>query len=195
MAKDQPPSEPGEATVMLRASAAGDAVQAQRVFELLYAELRQLAENSMRGERQDHTLQPTALVHEVWLKAFEPTGAAFADRRHFLAVSARAMRQVLVDHARTRGRAKRGGRWERVAIEQAEAADDAAAGATDLLALDDALERLKATSPRAAEVVELRYFGGLSPAEAADALELSESTVAREWRFARAWLTKELDSE
>lgn len=187
--------DPSEATELLRRAGAGGETEQARLVELLHAELRDLAARAMSSEREGHTLQPTALVNEAWVKLFEPDNVHFGDRRHFLAVSARVMRQVLVDHARGRKRLKRGGGWQRMQIDEAEArlaADDDAG--FDLVALDGALDSLRAESPRAAQVVELRFFGGLSVEETADAMELSERSVAREWRFARAWLARRLES-
>jgi RNA polymerase sigma factor (TIGR02999 family) len=187
--------DPGEASEILHQASEASEEAHERLLEILHRELRELAGQAMFRERDDHTLQPTALVHEVWIKLFEPGNPDFADRRHFLAVSSRVMRQVLVDHARARRRVKRGGLWQRVNLEAAQG--ELAAGEQegfDLVALDGALDELRSMSPRQAQVVELRFFGGLSVEETASALELSERSVAREWRFARAWLANRLGS-
>jgi RNA polymerase sigma factor (TIGR02999 family) len=157
----------------------------------LYAELRELAARLMVDERTGHTLQPTALLHEAWAKL---AGAGFErranDRAHLLRLTARAMRQVLVDHARARAAAKRGRRAE---LEQLDEWLDGIQGqSVDVLALHEAVERLSTIDPELAGIVELRFFGGLSIAEAAQALGVSDSTVERGWRTARAWLQCEL---
>ena len=187
--------QPGEASEILHLSSTGREQAQERLRELLHAELRGLAGHAMSRERDDHTLQPTALVNEVWLKLFDSATADFADRQHFLAVAARAMRQVLVDHARARQRVKRGGRWRRVELEEAQAQIAAGqADGFDLVALDAALDELRELAPRQAQVVELRFFADLSVEETARALDLSERSVAREWRFARAWLSTRLSN-
>ena len=145
----------------------------------------------MRQERLDHTLQPTALVHEAYLRLFPEQAADWADRSHFLRCAARAMRQILVDHARRRNRRKRGGDRNRVPL------DSGVAFVSDqrpdiLLALDEALTRLEALDPRQAEVVELLYFTGMTQPEAAEALRVSPRTINREWRLARAWLREQV---
>ncbi len=185
----------GEASRMLRRAAGGDPAADELLRERLYEELRAMAGGYMKGERADHTLQPTALVHEAWLKLFDPGELAFRDRRHFLATAARAMRQILVDHARARGRVKRGGGGRRVEgeIDLVAAPGAPEADGVDLVALDGALEALRAHAPRQAEIVELRTFAGLAVEEVARVLEVSERTVVREWRFARAWLSRELE--
>lgn len=195
----QDPQGPAEATRILRAAAGGARGEAERLYELLYAELHEQAARAMRGERADHTLQPTALVNEAWIKLFDAEASDYADRRHFLAVSARVMRQVLVDHARGLRRLKRGGDWDRIALEAAsgeagEVGESGGVGDADLdcIALDAALVELGERSPRQAQVVELRFFGGMSNGGVAEVLEVSERTVEREWRFAKAWLSVRL---
>ncbi|WP_145066964.1 ECF-type sigma factor [Engelhardtia mirabilis] len=183
---------PEDATRLLRRAAQGGQGGDARLIELLQPELRRLAEQAMARERSDHTLQPTALVNEVWLKLFEPDQVSFADRQHFLALSAQVMRQVLVDHARARRRLKRGGGWQRVQLQDAQGELQIDEVELDLLALDAALEDLRILAPRQAQVVELRFFGGLSVEQTAQALSTSESSIAREWRFARAWLATRL---
>jgi len=176
-----------EATRALRALARGEPEQEPRLFELVYAELRRLAARCLEQERADHTLQPTALVHEAYLELIGPDGSASVkDRQQFLAIAAQAMRRTLIDHARGKQRAKRGGGWKRVELEP----ELGAAGAEelDLLELDRALEALHAHSEELARLVELRFFAGLPMNEVADVLGISERTAGREWSFARAWL-------
>lgn len=170
----------------------GDSAAA-RVFPLLYEQLRELAERQLKRERRDHTLQPTALVNEAFLKLEGQRDAKLRSRSHLLAVVAVAMRRILVDHAQRRGSQKRGGGRERLDLEGATgiAAPDGAP-AVDLLALDEALEKLAALDERKAKVVELRWFAGLSVEETAEALASSPATVKRDWEFARAWLLREL---
>jgi RNA polymerase sigma factor (TIGR02999 family) len=167
----------------------GDAAALDRLLPLVYAELREIAGAHMRRERPDHTLQPTALVHEAFLRMAGSAALSAQDRTHFLRTASQAMRRVLVDHARARNAQKRGGALH-VTL------DEAIAGqrepAVDMLALDDALTRLGAAEPRWAQVVELRYFAGLEIPEVAAALGISPATVKRDWQFARAWLSKEL---
>lgn len=181
-----------DATRLLQAAVGGDAQGSEQLLGLLYEELRAMADAQMARERGDHTLQATALVHEAWMKLFDRDGLAFDDRRHFLATAARAMRQILVDHARGRQRAKRGGGWHRVEPDVQLA--DERGEELDLVVLDRALDGLRAHAPRQAQVVELRYFGGLPVEETAAVLGVSERTVMREWRFAKAWLTRELEA-
>jgi len=145
----------------------------------------------MRRERSGHTLQPTALVHDAYVRLAEGGTTDWRDRTHFLAVASTVLREVLVDHGRRRTAAKRGGGWCRISLDEAE--DGAADRTVDILALDETLTELARHHPRAARVVELRFFGGLSVEEAAQALELSAGTVKLDWRFARAWLNHKLD--
>ena len=155
------------------------------LLEAVYDELRRLAGAYLARERSDHTLQPTALVHEAYAKlASQET--PWANRAHFMGIAAQAMRRILVDHARGKHRAKRGGGWQRVELDVALAEDPSQT--LDLLALDEALSELAILSPREAQVVELRYFGGLDVVEVAEVLDVSSRTVKRAWRFARAWL-------
>lgn len=158
----------------------------ERILPLVYDELRVLARAHLRHERPDHSLRATALVHEAYLRLLGDHRPAWNDRRHFFRAAAEAMRRILIEHARRRGRVKRGGGRVRVALESADLA--AEQDLEDLLALDDAFRRLDKQDPRAADVVRLRFFAGLSVAETAEALDLSERTVKREWTFARAWL-------
>lgn len=161
-------------------------------FPDTYAQLRAVASRYLAGGGA-LTLQPTALVHEAWLRlaGTNADGVAWRDRAHFCAVAARAMRQALVDHIRRRSADKRGGGWERVTLTGVLGPD----AGVELLALEGALEQLQALDPRQARIVELRYFGGLSVAEVADCLEVSVSTVEKEWRAARAWLGVALSAD
>jgi RNA polymerase sigma factor (TIGR02999 family) len=156
---------------------------------LVYAELRRLAVSQMRQEHRDHTLQPTALVHEAYLR-LAGHRAGFRSRIHFYGAAAQAMRRILVDHARGRGAQKRGQRDPLVDLEKLVGVG--VERPIELVALDEGLDRLAAVAPRAAKVVELRFFGGLSVADAAAFLDISPATVKREWTFARAWLFRAL---
>jgi RNA polymerase sigma factor (TIGR02999 family) len=183
---------PGQITLLLADMRRGDPAALPKLVPMLYDELRRLAGSFLRGERPGHTLQPTALVHEAYLKLVGQRGG-FENRAQFLAVAAQAMRRILVDYARRRVAAKRGGGVGPVDLEAA------AAGATveqsrELIAVDQALEKLTALDPRQARVVELRYFGGLSVEETAAALDIAPRTVKREWAMAKAWLRVEISS-
>lgn len=171
---------------LLRSAREGDPRAAQELASLLYSELHELARREMGRERRDHTLQPTALVNEAYLRLFGGGGEPFQDRESFFAAAANTLRRVLVDHARRRGREKRGGGHARVPLEGLELA--APLEDEDLLALDESLGALAAFDPNKARIVELRFFAGLSAAEVGRVLGASESTIRREWRVARAWL-------
>ncbi len=173
-------------------SAAGDADAAEALFPLVYDELRRVAASALRRERAGHTLQPTALVHEAFLRLAEADTAAWDNRAHFVAIAARVMRRVLVDHARKRNAAKRGTGEIRVPLEDVDV--PAATLDVDLVALDTALARLATFDPRQARIVELRFFGGLSVPETAALVGASDRTVKRDWQIARAWLTRELST-
>jgi len=177
-----------EATLALQALVRGDSAQEPRLFELVYDELRRLAAQLLAGERRDHTLQPTALVHEVYLELIGPDGSvSVKDRQHFLAIAAQAMRRALIDHARGKQRAKRGGGRKRVDLDS----NLAVTGEElDLLELDCALDALRAHSAELAQLVELRFFAGLPMNEVAAVLGVSERTAVREWSLARAWLER-----
>lgn len=177
-----PPTDPST-------GASGDG-PAEAMFLRLYAELRSIAGRLLRREAEGHTLQPTALVHEAWLKLAGEHGLQPTDRQHFLALAARAMRQVLVDSARRRRAAKRGG--AAVNITLSDSVSGLAIPLDDLIAVDDALTQLAANDERLARVVELRFFAGLSEEEIAAALEVTTRTVQRDWAKARAWLHSEL---
>lgn len=157
----------------------------------MYEELRTLATNLMRNERPDHTLRPTALVHEAYLRLLPEAGSSrWESRAHFFGVAARAMRQILVDHARQRGAVKRGGGLQRVTLDEALVPD--APADMEIVALHDALERLSALDERMGRVVELRTFAGLTMAEIAHVLSVSKRTVDADWSFARKWLSQQL---
>jgi len=168
--------------------AAGDSAASEALMPRLYAQLHDLAEGLMQGQGPQHTLQPTALVHEAWMRL---TGGEFASREHFAAVAAKAMRSVLVDHARRRGSEKRGGAQSRVPID--DVLELFHEGGPDVLAVDDALRKLAEQDPELARVVELRFFGGLSVEETARVMGSSTATVTRAWRVARMWLMRELE--
>jgi RNA polymerase sigma factor (TIGR02999 family) len=190
-----PPRTPGTdqqegITSLLNAWQHGDAGARDRLFVLVYEELRRRASSQLRRERRDHTLRPTALVHEAYLRLMGQDRAQWQGRSQFFAIASETMRRVLVDHARERKAAKRGGPAIRVALEEDVAATEARE--VDLLALDGALDELAALDPRQGRVVELRFFGGLGNAEIAEVLEVSRATVDRDWRFARTWLYRRL---
>ena len=177
-------------TRLLVAWSHGEPGALDRLVPLVYGQLRRQARLQLRHERAGHTLQPTALVHEAFLRLVGQSRAQWQNREQFFAVAARAMRRVLVDHARARAAAKRGDGRTLIALD--EAPDPAAPPAVDVLALDQALDRLAAIDLRQARAVELRYFAGLSAPETAAALEVSLATVNRDWAMARAWLFREL---
>ena len=160
---------------------------------MVYEELRRLASAYLRRERADHTLQPTALVHEAFVKLADRTAHAYPERRHFLAAGARAMREILMDHARARNVQKRGGGAGRVTLHEEDT--PAVPGEVDLIALDEALHRLAELDERKARMVELRFFGGLTIEEITQTLGVSHMTVSNDWRMARAWLAQELSSD
>ena len=177
-------------TELLVAWSAGDSSALDRLVPLVHAELRRLARRQMRRERDGHTLQTTALVNEAYLRLVDLSRIRWQDRAHFFAMSARLMRRILVDHARSRQYIKRGGGAWRVTFDEALVAS--AEPAADLLALDEALQALARVDARKSQVVELRYFGGLSVDETAEALHVSPETVMRDWRLAKAWLLREI---
>ena len=174
---------------LINRSRAGDALALRELLPLIYEELRGVARRQLRGERKDHTLQTTALIHEAYLRLAGGGGAEVQDRTHFVALASRMMRQVLVDHARTRLAAKRHGGLR---VSLSEASDVSDQSDVDVLAIDEALSRLSELDEQQAHVVELRYFGGLSILETAHALRVSAATVKREWTTARAWLRREM---
>lgn len=186
-------SHRGEVTELLRAWGGGDRQALDRLTPLVYQELRLVARRYMARERPDHTLQPTALVNEVYLRLVDAKEVSWRDRAHFFAVSAQSMRHILVDFARARRSLKRGGWKDRVTLEES-LVIHGQPGA-DLVALDEALNGLASLDPRRSQVVELRFFGGLSADETAEILKMSPETVKRDWRLAKAWLLRELRSE
>lgn len=191
MTTEPAPGEPGEVTRLLHAIAGGDAAASERLVPLVYEELRSVAAAHLRSEDVGHTLQPTALVHEAYLRLVGQQ-TAMVGRAHFFALAAQAMRRVLVDHARRRNAQRRGG-GRRVTLQDDHAVTDEEP--IDLLALDAGLEKLARDHERPARTVELRYFGGLSMSQIADVLGVSKVTVKRDWSFARAWLYRELADE
>lgn len=173
--------------------ASGDRSAAEQLFALLYDSFHDLAARYLKAERPGHTLSPTALVHEAYLKLVDQSRVSWQGRTHFLAVGAQAMRRILVDHARARKRSKRGG--GRVRIQLAEGLALSVQRDEDVLAVDEALARLAKVDPRQATIVELRFFGGLGVAEVAEFLALSKRTIENEWTMARAWLRRELGGD
>jgi len=171
-----------------------DAAEAnQRIFTATYQELRRLAAHLMRAERDGHTLRPTALVHEAFLRLVDGRQIAWTSRAHFFGIAARAMRQVLVDHARRRSARKRGARWTHVTLDEAMSAPDGDPDAgLEILSLHEALEHLSSLDGRMAHVVELKVFGGLTMEEVAGALGVSKRTAENDWTVARTWLSREL---
>lgn len=189
-------SEPSEITALLRAWGGGDRAALDRLTPLVYEQLRRLAANHMRKEGAGHALQPTALVHEAYFRLAKIGELQWQDRVHFFAVCARIMRRILVDAARARVSEKRGGQFQHETHSTAIDFDQLPATNTErpaeVCALDDALTRLGQIDPRRAQVIEMRFFGGLSVNETAAALAVSPQTVMRDWKLARAWLTREL---
>lgn len=181
-------SSPGTISKLLIDWRDGDATALDRLVPLVYRELRRLAGYYMRRQRADHTLQTSALINEAYLRLIDHKNMRWENRAHFYAVAAQAMRRILVDHARSRGYAKRGGGALKVSFD--EAVIGAQERGAELIALDDALKDLAAIDPRKAQVVELRYFGGLSVDETAEVIGVSSVTIMREWRSAKGWLLK-----
>jgi RNA polymerase sigma-70 factor, ECF subfamily len=181
---------PREITELLLAWSNGEPDALQKLAPLVYAELQRLAHHYMAGERPGHTLQPTALVNEAYLRLIDSSHVRWQNRAHFFAISAELMRRILVDFARSRGYHKRGGEARRISLE--EAPPIAIERSADLVALDDAMSALAAIDERKSRVVELRYFGGLSVEDTAEVLKVSPETVMRDWRLAKVWLRREL---
>lgn len=184
---DDPTSE---TTQLLRAWAGGDRSALERLMPHVYRTLRRIAGRHMQNEREGQTLQATALVHEAYLELVDITNVDWQHRAHFFAVSAEVMRNILLDRARRRLAAKRGGDAERVNLD--DLPDAGAVRAKELIVLDDALNALAKMDPRKARVIELRFFGGLSMEETAEVLAVSPETVMRDWKFARSWLQAEI---
>lgn len=180
-----------DVTQLLSDLRSGDPEAARELFDHAYAELRKLAEILFAQQPHDHTLQPTALVHEAFLKLIGPARIHAADRRQFFALAAQAMRNLLVDHARARNRQKRGDGWRRVTLSDSATTSQPC----DILELDEALKTLADMDERQARLVELRYFGGFSIEEAAEVLNISRATASDDWRFARAFLQRRLQAD
>jgi RNA polymerase sigma factor (TIGR02999 family) len=203
---NKPPD--GRVTQLLVNWASGDQRALNELMPLVYGELRRLAERHLRGERPHHTLQRTALVHEAYLRLINQKDVSWQSRAQFIGLASQLMRRILIDHARARRRAKRGGGVTPVSLNQTsvvmtadeggtqvEALELAANPAVDLTAIDSALRRLEALDPKQGRIVELRFFGGLSIEETAEVIGVSTATVKREWALARAWLRREIMSE
>ena len=186
-------SPPGHVTRLLLAWSDGDRDALEDLIPVVYAELRRMAARSFRHERPGHTLQPTVLVHEVYLKLIDQDCARWQNRAQFFGVAAQLMRRILVDHARTRGAAKRGGDMTPVTL--ADVAGASPPRGIDVIALDDTLTRLTRLYPEQGRLVELRYFGGLTIEETGEAMGISPATVKRQWTVARAWLRRDLKGE
>ena len=183
----------GEVTRLLAELSHGNAEAEAELIPLVYDHLHRLAASYMRGERPDHTLQATGLVNEAYLRLASQQATEWRDRTHFFGIAARLMRQILVEHARARQAAKRGGLLEKLPLDQGP--EVPSARARELLRLDDALESLQRFDPQQARVVEMRFFGGLTVEETAEALRISPRTVKRDWAVARAWLHGELSGK
>ena len=182
-----------EITRLLQAWSEGEQSALERLIPLVYEELHRLAHHYMARERSGHTLQTTALLNEAYLRLVDSAKPSWQSRAHFFAASAQVMRRILVDWARSRQALKRGGEAQPLDLEEALVVADAPGA--DLVALDDALRALAALDPRKSEVVELRFFGGLSVEETAGVLKVSSETVLRDWKFAKSWLRRELSKE
>ncbi len=189
-----PEPSPPDVTQLLLGWSGGDRSASDQLMAAVYAELHAQAARAMGREMPEHTLQATALVNEAYLRLIDQRRVEWRNRAHFFGVAAQLMRRILVDHARGRHAAKRGGGVKPITLGHAESASDAPPDETgvDVLVLHEALERLAALDPRQARVVELRYFGGMNIEDTAEALEISPATVKREWSVARAWLRREL---
>lgn len=183
-------AERDELTVLLRRFQQGDTAAQDKLVSVVYDELKTIAARYMRRERAGHTLQTTALVNEAYLKLINLKDANWQDRAHFFAVAAQMMRHILVDHARRNVAGKRGGDFHFLPLDEALVFSEGRS--TDIVRLDEALERLAKEDERAAKVIEMRYFGGLSIDETAEVLRISPRTVKREWTFGRSWLRSEL---
>ena len=182
-----------DVTALLHAWTAGDRAARDQLMDVVYQELRHRAAGQLRRERRGHTLQPTALVHEAYVRLVDQRRMEWQNRGQFFGVACQMMRRILVDHARAHRMAKRSGQWARVTLDEALRATPAVD--VDVLDLDAALTRLAAFDPRKSQLAELRFFGGLSLEEAAEAVGISRATAERDWQAARAWLLKELRGE
>jgi len=188
-------NEPGpqQITERLIAWNSGDTTALEEVIRAVYHELRKMADRYLRQERPGHTLQPTALVHEAYLRLVDQSQVSWQNRAHFFGVAAQMMRRILVDHARTKHRDKRGGAARKISLD--DAMNLTKGREADLVSLDEALKRLAVVDQRKGRVVELRFFGGLSVEETAELLEVSPQTVMRDWKLAKAWLYQEIKNE
>jgi len=182
-----------DVTKLLDAWSDGDGAALEQLMPMVYAELHQMAKRYMNSQPSEHTLQTTALIHEAYLKLTDNKEKRFANRAHFFAVAASAMRHILIDHARSRQSEKRGGDAQKVSLEDVMIVSDERIA--EVIALDEALKSLEKEDARKARVVELRYFGGLSVEETAEVLKISRETVMRDWRFAKTWLLRELSNQ
>ena len=191
--KNAPSVSPRGVTALLGDWSGGDRTALNELLPVVYAELRRVAARQLRKERADHTLQPTALVNEVYIRLVDQRQVDWHSRAHFFGVAAQIMRRILVDHARRHAASKRGDGVRCVSID--EAMDVAASNEMPVLSLNEALDRLETVDPELARIVELRAFGGLTIEEAAHVLSVSASTAKRDWRTAKAWLNRELGSE
>ena len=189
MSEKTPETEAQEVTRLLQSLNAGNREAVDALVPLVYAELRKLAAHYLKAEREEHTLQPTALVHEAFLRLVEQE-TAWQNRTHFFAMAANLMRRILVDYARSHTAEKRGGEAEKIALEDAFVF--VKERPSEMIALDEALNKLAKIDPRRSRVVELKFFGGLTTEEIAEVLKLSTDTVKRDWKFARNWLLREL---
>ena len=185
-------ASPNEITGQLIAWRNGNAAALEQLIPAVYGELRQMAERYLRAENAGHTLQPTALVHEAYLRLIDQTQVEWQNRAHFFGVAAQMMRRILVDHAKTKHRDKRGGAAVNLSLDEALNYGDERAA--EVVALDDALQALAEFDARKSRVVELRYFGGLCVAETAQVLDISPQTVMRDWNMAKAWLHQQLSN-
>lgn len=181
----------GEPSALLQRLTLGEDSAREELLPLIYDELHHLAQSYLVRERGNHTLQATALVHEAWMRLERESGLGEVEKEHYMALGAMAMRRVLVDHARAKNAGQRGGRWSRVSL--SEAVGPAADGGLDLVEFDDLLQRLEVEDERLSRILTLHLFGGLTNAQIARALGISERLVYKEWQIARAWLWEELD--
>ncbi len=188
----EPPAA-DQITQKLLACARDDRAALDELIPAVYGELRRMADRYLRHERPDHSLQPTALVHEAYLRLIDQRQVEWQNRAHFFGVAAQMMRRILVDHAKACGREKRGGGAHKIPLD--EAMNLTEQESADLVALDDAMKRLEEIDPRKSRVVELRYFGGLSVEETAEILAVSRKTVMRDWNLAKAWLHQEISNK
>lgn len=187
------PAPVEQATRLLIDWSNGNRDAAAGLMPLVYDELRRLARGYLQRERADHTLQATGLVHEAYIRLVDQTTATWQNRAHFFGVAAQLMRRILVDHARRHRTDKRGGDWAKIEFDEALA--PSVSRSVDVIALDDALQDLVQLNPQHSQIVELRFFGGLTNDEVAEVLEVSPRTVQREWRMARAWLRRQIFEE